>query len=76
MEIESINVNGNTYSGNLIFKFWDVFGLDYDDINRYNLNGFKSWYILQHYRSTDFGGSHKPFITYVEFNVPISGVLL
>lgn len=76
VEIKSINVNGNSYAGVLTFKFWDVFGLDENDINTYgNLYGFKSWYILQHYNSSGFGGSHKPFITYVEFDVNVNGIL-
>lgn len=76
VELKSFTSNGNNYSGVLTFKFWDVFGLDALDLEKYPTElvpWFESWYILQHYSS--YNKQYKPFITYVEFDMEFSGTL-
>ncbi len=76
VELKSFSSNGTTYSGTLTFKFWDNFGLDAMDLTSNkseHIPHFKSWYVLQHYSS--FNSQHKPFITYVEFDIEFSGTL-
>ena len=60
----------------LIYTFYDHFGLDWDDITKHGEdripqyqtgNCFKAWYILQHYRNA------KPFIAEMKKTVKISG---
>jgi RHS repeat-associated protein len=78
LEITSYNFNGTNYSGTLKVIFWDYFGLDQADQEKFGTwgylatgIGFKSWYILQHYDK--FEGQYKPFKTVIEFDVPFSG---
>jgi hypothetical protein len=51
----------NEPHGKLQFDFYDHFGLDYPDIEKYQNDIFISWFILQHFRS------YRPFITKISF---------
>lgn len=66
--------NGSTYRGTLHFTIYDHFGLDDNDVEKFGwTQGFSAWYTLQHY--TGCNGAYKPFITYIEFDIPISGTI-
>ena len=70
--VKSYTCNGEKYEGELTFTFYDHFGLDTNDIDKFGyLAGFRQWYILQHFK--DYGGAYKPFVTKMSFNVKISG---
>ena len=72
--VKSYTSNGTSYSGTLTFTLYDHFGLDTEDINKFGeLAGFREWYILQHF--TTYGGSYRPFVTKMSFDVNISGTL-
>lgn len=75
VQISNLNIQPNgTYSGILKFTFSDIFGLDEADIQKYGfLNGFKSWYILQHH--SKYQNKYKPFKTVVVIDYPIQGTL-
>ena len=47
--------------GELEFHFYDHFGLDYPDIEKFDYDIFIAWFILQHFRG------YKPFITSIKF---------
>jgi RHS repeat-associated protein len=65
---------GNNYSGELNFRFTDVFGLNKEDIESYGyLQGFRSWFILQHY--DEYAGRYIPFTTVVNIRYQFSGTL-
>jgi hypothetical protein len=58
-------------SGTLVYTLYDHFGLDWEDVIKFGDypiagNGFKAWYILQHYRNA------KPFITEVNIEFPMN----
>ncbi|RYZ24788.1 MAG: DUF3289 family protein, partial [Sphingobacteriales bacterium] len=68
------NIRTGRWSGELVYTFYDHFGLDWEDIVKHGNDRipqyhtgdcFKAWYILQHYRSA------KPFITEIEEKEPI-----
>ncbi|MET0029300.1 MAG: DUF3289 family protein [Candidatus Thiodiazotropha sp.] len=77
-ELFKFHLDGCTgsWSGELVYTFYDHFGLDWEDIVK---NGdrilpqyhtgdyFKAWYILQHYRNA------KPFITQMTRKVVVVG---
>ncbi len=79
IEIISYKFDGIKYECTLKFTYYDVFGLDSDDIEKNGafvikfgkIEGFRSWYILQHYDK--YEGEVKPFITYVTFDETIKG---
>jgi len=52
--------NGKPH-GELEFHFYDHFGLDYPDIEKFDYDIFIAWFILQHFRG------YKPFITSIKF---------
>lgn len=78
IEISSYNESTGEYV--LKYTFYDIFGLDYEDIEKDGIEikklkqlgkikfgdvtGFSEWYILQHYNRYK---KYKPFLTYVEF---------
>lgn len=79
-ELYNFRLDGCTgyWSGDLLYTFYDHFGLDWEDIlkngNRiipqyHTGDFFKAWYILQHYRNA------KPFITEMKRKVFIAGRL-
>lgn len=47
--------------GKLQFDFYDHFGLDFPDIEKFDYDIFMAWFVLQHFRG------YKPFITKVSF---------
>lgn len=73
-----VDCSGPWWQFNLVYTFYDHFGLDWPDIVK---NGdrripqyhtgdfFKAWYILQHYRSA------RPFITVMKRKVFMAGLL-
>lgn len=76
LENYSFNHNSGIWVCDLVYTFYDHFGLDWEDIVKhgddhipqyYTGDFFKAWYILQHYRSA------KPFITEMTRTVFISG---
>ena len=81
IELMNYRYDGITYRGTLRFTIYDHFGLDDEDVATSfesfkkaivgNMDGFLSWYVLQHY--TGCNGQYKPFITYIETEVSISG---
>ncbi len=69
--VKDFKCDGNTFSGTILFHFYDHFGLDADDeINHF---GFVDWFTLQHY--TKFDGAHSPFITTVNIEENFSGTI-
>ena len=56
---------GNQVTYTLNFKLYDIYGVDNGDTNLYQLAGFRSWHILQHWDG--YEGKYRPFITYMEF---------
>nr|WP_242840431.1 DUF3289 family protein [Ruminococcus albus] len=73
VNIDSIEVNGNSYNGVLHFQLYDHFGLDQPDVEKIyvNLAGFRAWFVLQHYDA--FNGKYKPFINVYDYYVPFEG---
>ncbi|SHL78107.1 DUF3289 family protein [Flavobacterium saccharophilum] len=59
--ITQLNLDNNNPHGELHFDFYDHFGLDFPDIEKYDNDIFIAWFILQHFRG------YKPFITRVSF---------
>lgn len=70
-----LEYKGNQIRGTFRYEIQDHFGLDPKDVNHTmqnglfkqfeHLEGFRSWYLLQHYTGYDY----KPFITKIEFNL-------
>ncbi len=64
---------GDQFRGQLSYRIQDHFGLDRHDIDHgYEmrlpfelLEGFRSWYLLQHYP----GYGYRPFITEIDFSL-------
>jgi len=53
---------------------YDHFGLDESDIEKFGFaEGFRSWYILQHY--INYNKAYKPFLTLMEFDTTFTGAL-
>ncbi len=72
IEITSFNVSNRTYTCKLHFTFYDHFGLDKADVEKYGLLvGFRAWYILQHY--SQFAGRYRPYLTMIEFDTTLTG---
>ncbi|MGW4608949.1 DUF3289 family protein [Streptomyces sp. NPDC004532] len=67
--LKDYKVEGNSFSGKLVFHSYDHFGLDPDDeITNY---GFIDWFTLQHYDR--FDGKYPPAIAQADIEIPISG---
>ncbi|MEU5690814.1 DUF3289 family protein [Actinosynnema sp. NPDC020468] len=67
--LKDYKVEGNSFSGKLLFHSYDHFGLDPDDeITEY---GFIDWFTLQHYDR--FDGKYPPAIAQADIEIPISG---
>ena len=74
VNIKNYSSDGDSYQGTLHFTIYDHFGLDDNDVEKFGwTQGFSAWYTLQHY--TGCAGAYVPFITYIEFDVPISGTI-
>ncbi|MGP3776130.1 DUF3289 family protein [Streptomyces sp. SDT5-1] len=69
IRLKDYKVEGNTFSGKLLFHSYDHFGLDPDDeVTEY---GFIDWFTLQHYER--FDGKYAPPIAVADVEIPISG---
>ena len=81
IEIETFSKTSTSYSGTVRFVFYDHFGLDTSDLaeekygNLYAgyFEGFRQWYILQHWSELNSSVQPKPFVTNVSFTVSFSG---
>ncbi len=76
IDIADYQLDGRRYSGTIRYTVYDHFGLDEYDISGKNwykgmTSPFAAWYVLQHYKGCE--GKYKPFVTYMEFEVPFSG---
>jgi uncharacterized protein (TIGR03034 family) len=76
IDIADYQSDGERYSGTIRYTVYDHFGLDEADISEDNwykgaFEPFAAWYVLQHYKGCE--GKYKPFVTYIEFEVPFSG---
>lgn len=76
VDIADYQFDGKNYSGTLRYTLYDHFGLDEFDISQDNwykgaYPPFAAWYVLQHYEGCE--GKYKPFVTYMNFEVPFSG---
>jgi hypothetical protein len=60
-------VEGNRFTANLNFIYWDHFGLDYPDLAKYDNDIFYSWFVLQHFKG------YRPFITKISIDEVCSG---
>ena len=58
--ITEYTVKGNFYNIKLEYIYWDHFGLDYPDIQKYNKDIFFAWFVLQHFKG------YQPFITKID----------
>lgn len=76
-EVSAFRIDRGTrrWSCQLHYTLYDHFGLDWADIQKHGDahiprpgtgNGFKAWYILQHYRTA------KPFITEIKVSLPLT----
>ncbi len=74
IEVISYSINDNSYSYTLRYTLYDHFGLDQADVEEYGyLDGFRSWYILQHY--SGYNSAYRPFLTMIEFDVTVTGFI-
>ena len=81
IEIDSFTSSNGSYWGTLSFKFYDHFGLDTEDLTDeyafnlacWNFEGFRQWYIIQHWDDIEAAVQPKPFLTVVSFTVEFSG---
>lgn len=79
--IDSYNCIGNSYSGIFTIYIYDHFGIAEDDIGRAykglipygEFQGFRSWFILQHYEA--YNGSYKPYISCASVSFSFSGTV-
>lgn len=65
--ITDYSVKGNRFEMSLEYIYWDHFGLDYPDIQKYDNDIFYSWFVLQHFRG------YKPFLTKIDIVGEIKG---
>jgi hypothetical protein len=66
--LKNYNRTDNNYEATYEITLWDHFGLDLNDIRKFNFwAGFRAWFILQHLRG------YKPFITKVQFEKTFTG---
>jgi Protein of unknown function (DUF3289) len=67
--LKNYAVDGDTFSGTLVFEDYDHFGLDTDDFGKWP--GFSQWFTLQHYDR--FDGKYVPPIVVATAEVDIHG---
>ncbi|MDP9842596.1 DUF3289 family protein [Streptosporangium lutulentum] len=67
--LKDYKVEGNSFSGKLVFHSYDHFGLDPDD--EITEHGFIDWFTLQHYDR--FDGKYPTPIAQADIEIPISG---
>ncbi|MBD8082195.1 DUF3289 family protein [Chryseobacterium caseinilyticum] len=65
--IKKYTKTNHHYQMELQYIYWDHFGLDYPDIQKYDNNIFFAWFVLQHFKG------YKPFITKIDMKGTISG---
>lgn len=58
---------GNTFKMGLRYLYFDHFGLDYPDIQKYDHDIFYAWFVLQHFKG------YKPFITEIDLTGELKG---
>lgn len=58
--ITNYRTKGNHFQMELEYIYWDHFGLDYPDIQKYDNDIFFAWFVLQHFKG------YKPFITKID----------
>lgn len=81
IEITSFSFNEFSYDCTLRFTLYDIYGLDSTDIEntvKYvvpvgAVQGFRSWYIHQHYNL--YGGAYQPYFSYVTFEKSFEGMI-
>ena len=74
IEVTEYSRNGLSYTCKLHYTFYDHFGLDTTDVEKFGLlDGFKGWFILQHY--SEYNGAYKPFLTLMEFDKSFTGTI-
>lgn len=71
---EDIKIKNGKFSCKLRFDFYDHFGLDSEDVNKFGNNilvgkGFQSWYILQHLNEYPTGC--KAFVDHANHEEPV-----
>ena len=72
--VTSYSCEGNKFNGTLQFRLYDHFGLDQPDVeNRkyIKFDGFRAWFVLQHFDSYD--GKYEPFINLMAYEINFSG---
>lgn len=69
VSITEYEVNASNFKGKFKVTLFDQFGLDKPDVDKKfgYLQGFRSWFLLQHRRN------YKPFITKIEFENSFEG---
>lgn len=65
--ITKFEVNGNNYEMKLNYVYYDHFGLDYPDIQKFDKDIFYSWFVLQHFKG------YKPFVTKIDIVGELKG---
>ena len=83
IEILSYSLDGNKYHGIMRVTYYDHFGVDKSDlslekdwlIKPAEFQGFRQWFILQHFQDLGASVQPKPFITTIEITEPFSGVI-
>lgn len=65
--ITGYKTSGNNYTLNLRYVYYDHFGLDYPDIQKYDHDIFYAWFVLQHFKG------YQPFITEVNLKGELKG---
>jgi len=82
IEVTSFKFDGKNYEYTLHFTMYDIYGLGSDDLTDNAakflpqfgfLDGFRSWYILQHYNK--YQGNYQPYISYMEFDKTFEGTI-
>ncbi|MCI8388381.1 MAG: DUF3289 family protein [Clostridiales bacterium] len=87
IEILSYSLNGNNYNGTMRVTYYDHFGLDINDLsNGYpstfkslftaNIDGFRQWFILQHWIDLRDYIHITPFVTLIQFDIPFNGTII
>ncbi|NRS90695.1 hypothetical protein HNQ02_003642 [Flavobacterium sp. 7E] len=61
INLTEYSMENNEPHGKIQFDFYDHFGLDFPDIEKYDQDIFIAWFVLQHFKG------YKPFITKISF---------
>lgn len=67
--IQKYKRNATSYDMELQVIYYDHFGLDFPDLQKFNNDIFFSWFVLQHFKG------YKPFITKLDIKVTFIGAL-